>query len=74
MSKQTTLLDVITETLDTIERYKRDPDVTPETILDSMEMRVCLMLKKMIATPTSTSYCIFKPAGYSSRTTPDSLV
>lgn len=74
MSKQTTLLDVITETLDTIEQYKRDPEATPETILDSMEMRVCRMLKKMIATPMSTSYCIFKPEGYSSRTTPDSLV
>lgn len=61
MSAQKTLLDVILETLETIDRYKRDPTITPNVILDSVHTRVCLMLKKMISTPTCTSYCIFKP-------------
>lgn len=61
MGAQNTLLDVIVETLETIERYKRDDTATPHVILDAVHNRVCLMLKKMISTPTCTSYCIFKP-------------
>ena len=65
MTEPQTLLDVIVETLETIERFKVSRDVTPNAILEAMERRICIMLKKMIATPSSTSYCIYKPHVYS---------
>ena len=67
MSEPKTLLDVILETFETIERFKVSRDVTPTAILEAMERMVCIMLKKMIATPSSTSYCIYKPHVYSTR-------
>lgn len=68
MSAQKTLLDVIVETLETIERYKRDDTATVNNILDAVHNRVCLMLRKMISTPTCTSYCIFNPVVQSAST------
>ena len=70
MSAQKNLLDIILDTLETIERYRHDASATPTAVLDAMHARACLMLKKMISTPTCTSYCIFNPALQSASSAP----
>ena len=60
MSPPKNLLNVIEESLQAIEAFRLDPHQTKEEVLKSMESRLSIILSKMIATPTSTSYCLFR--------------
>ena len=55
-----TLLHILTDSLRAIEEYRRDPAVTKEDVLDSLESRLCIAMSKMISTPTATSYSMFR--------------
>lgn len=55
-----TFLDMMRSCLDAIESFRVQEDVSKADVLDSMENRVSLMMRKMVATPTTTSYCIFR--------------
>ena len=55
------LFDILDDAIDALDGYRRDPNVTKADVLDSMETRLSIALRKMLATPTSTSYCIFRP-------------
>ena len=55
-----TFLDMMRSCLEAIESFRAQDDVTKADVLDSMENRVALMMRKMVATPTTTSYCIFR--------------
>lgn len=55
-----TLLHIITDSLRAIENYRLDHAATKEDVLASLENRLCIALSKMIATPNSTSYCMFR--------------
>ena len=54
------MLAVLTEALKAIGEFRSDPAATKESVLDSLESRLCIILAKMIAAPTCTSYCMFK--------------
>lgn len=43
-----------------IERCRKDPGMTKEDVLIGMEERVSVMMRKMLAAPTATSYCVFR--------------
>jgi hypothetical protein len=55
-----TFLDMLKSCLEATESFRVQGDVTKDDVLDSMENRVSLMMRKMVATPTTTSYCIFQ--------------
>ena len=56
-----TLFEILDETIDALDGYRRDPAVTKADVLDSMETQLSIAPRKMLATPMSTSYCIFRP-------------
>ena len=60
MSAPKNLLHIIEDTLRAIEAFRVDPLQTKEEVLTSMENRMCIILSKMLATPTCTSYCLFR--------------
>lgn len=43
-----------------LERCRRDKDMTKEDVLVGMEERVSVMMKKALAEPTATSFCVFR--------------
>ena len=55
-----TFYDMLRDSLASVERFRHDESVTKQDVLDSMENYLSNMLKKMIATPTATSYCVFR--------------
>ena len=57
-----TLFEILDDALESLDGYRRSPDVTKEQVLDSMETRLSIALRKALATPMSTSYSLFRPA------------
>ena len=62
MSVPKTLVQILTESLRAVDEFRRDPCMTKEDVLDSLESRLCIALRKMIAAPTATSYSMFLDA------------
>ena len=56
-----TLFDILDDAMIALEQFRRSADVTKADVLDSMETRLSIAMRKMLATPMSTSYCIFRP-------------
>lgn len=54
-----TFLEALTDSIQYVEKCRTDSYVKKEDVLDSMENRLCFMLRKMVAAPTSTSFSFF---------------
>ena len=59
-AQSNTFFEQLLETSAFIEKCKSDKVITKEDILESMENRVCMLFGKLISTPTSTSFALFK--------------
>ncbi len=58
-----TFLEAIMETMQYVERCRDNDGIKKNDVLDSMENRLSFMLRKMVAQPTSTSFCVFRNDG-----------
>jgi len=58
-----TFLEAIMETIQYVERCRENDAIQKKDVLDSMENRLSFMLRKMVAHPTSTSFCVFRRDG-----------
>jgi hypothetical protein len=63
MSTPKNLLNVIEDALLAVEAFRVDPSQTKDEVLNSLENRLRIILSKMLATPTCTSYCMFREEG-----------
>jgi hypothetical protein len=43
-----------------IEKCKADPATTKEDLATGLEERVSVMMRKVLAEPTATNYCVFR--------------
>jgi len=55
-----TFFEQLMETSEFIEKCKTDKLISKEDVLESMENRICMLLGKLIAIPTNTSFSLFK--------------
>ena len=55
------LFDILDDAITALDEYRRDPHVTKADVLDSMDTRLSIALRKMLATPTCTGYSMFRP-------------
>lgn len=58
-----TYFDALCEALRFLEEARADEAKSKADTLDSMEIRLSLLLSKMLSTPTATSYCMFRHDG-----------
>jgi hypothetical protein len=54
-----TLLETMLESARKIEELRGDPAATPLTVLDAWEARLSLLMGKLVAAPTCTSFCLW---------------
>lgn len=59
-SQQQTFFDVVHESILRLQVCKEDESITKADVIDEMESRLSLILKKMISTPSATSYSMFR--------------
>ena len=55
-----TILQVITETCDLLDKYRKDQSVSKTDVIDTMEEKLSILSGKYIAFPTSTSFAMFQ--------------
>ena len=55
-----TLIEVLVETSNMLEKYRDDKSVSKDDVLDSMEERLSVIIGKLVALPTSTSFALFR--------------
>jgi hypothetical protein len=55
-----TLMQLLVETCELLEKYKDDPLVKKEDVIDSMEEKLSLLIGKIITVPTYTSFALFE--------------
>jgi len=63
MDEPQTFADSLRSCVAYIERCRADPGATKEDVLVGIEERVSVMMTKMLAAPTATSYCVFRLEG-----------
>ena len=59
-NEQETFFSILQEGIRFLDKCKADMAFTKEDVITGMEERICIMMKKMLSTPTSTSYCLFR--------------
>jgi hypothetical protein len=52
--------DAIRDSIEYIEECRRTDSVSKTDMIDGMENRLSFMLTKVLATPTATSYSVFR--------------
>ena len=55
-----TLLEALLECTAYIEELRVNPERTKEDVLDAWERRMALLIGKLVATPTCTSFCLWR--------------
>ena len=55
-----TFFDALRECLHHVQECRDNDAMTKDDVLEQMESRISRMLTKMIATPTATSFCVFR--------------
>jgi hypothetical protein len=55
-----TFFEALRDGVEFIEECRRTDEISKHDVLDGMEKRLSFMLSKMLATPTATSYCVFR--------------
>ena len=55
-----TMLEAMQESARKIEALRRDPAATPKLVLDEWEARLSLLMGKLVALPTCTSFCLWR--------------
>ena len=54
------LLEAMQESARRIETLRKDQAATPKLILDEWETRTSLLMGKLVALPTCTSFCLWR--------------
>lgn len=57
---ENSLVDVLLEATNRLEKCMNDPMITKEDMGQDMEHRLSVILGKIVAHPTATSFCLFK--------------
>lgn len=55
-----TFMEVLVETSQMLEKYREDKSASKEDVLDSMEDRLSIIMGKLVALPTYTSFALFR--------------
>ena len=55
-----TYFDALREAIQYVEDVRLDDDVSKVDALDKMSARLCFLLQKMLAAPTSTGFSVFR--------------
>jgi len=55
-----TLLETLLECTAHIEELRANPERSKEDVLDAWERRMALLIGKLVATPTCTSFCLWR--------------
>ena len=55
-----TLLEALLECTAHIEELRVNPERSKEDVLDAWERRMALLIGKLVATPTCTSFCLWR--------------
>ncbi len=55
-----TFFESLRDSMEYLEDSRRNDAMSKEDVLDGMEKRLCFMLSKMLATPSATSYSVFR--------------
>ena len=58
-----TFFETLCDCVTFLERCRLNDSITKEDMRVGIEERVCVMMKKMLATPTTTSFCVFRTPG-----------
>lgn len=59
-SEPPTFLEILIETNEMLEKLKSDPLATKENVIESVEQRLSLIIGKLVAVPTHTSFALFR--------------
>jgi hypothetical protein len=60
-SEPPTLLDMLVECSQFIDKARHDPGCSKKDVLESMENRMSLLVGKVASHPTSTAFIVFPP-------------
>lgn len=55
-----TIMQLVIETSELLEKYRNDVHVKKEDVIDSMEEKISLLIGKIITVPTYTSFALFE--------------
>jgi hypothetical protein len=59
-SEPPTFLEILIETSDMLDRQEKDVTASKQDVLDSVRERLSLIIGKLVAVPTSTSFSLFR--------------
>jgi hypothetical protein len=55
-----TYFDALREAIQFVAEARGDESVTKDAVLDSLNARLCFLLQKLLAAPTSTGFSVFR--------------